>query len=145
MIMFAFQCKCMAKCNPGRSKPRVHEWSFTNYKQLECDRTQGKQYILPEILSGLSPFSATQIPHSNRIPTNRIFRLPVDHLMRQNKEFRMEMRKMVHACNMQRHGLVVDGNKTKDSINDVKFERPIRRLNSYLEVIVKQSAQRKLE
>ena len=40
-----------------------------------------KQYILPEILSRLRPFSATQVPHSNRIPTNRIFRLPVDHLM----------------------------------------------------------------
>ena len=53
---------------------------------------------------------------------------------------------MVHACNMQRHGLVVDGNKTKNSIIGVKFERPpTRRINSHLEVIVKQSAQRKLE
>ena len=52
---------------------------------------------------------------------------------------------MVHACNVQRHGLVVDGNKTKNSIIGVKFERPIRQIFSYLEVIVKQSAQRKLE
>lgn len=52
---------------------------------------------------------------------------------------------MIHACNMQRHGLVVDGNKTQDSIVGVKFERSTGRLNSYLEVIVKQSAQRKLE
>ena len=42
MIMLAFQCKCKAKCNPTQSKPRVHEWSFTNYKQLECDKTQEK-------------------------------------------------------------------------------------------------------
>jgi hypothetical protein len=52
---------------------------------------------------------------------------------------------MVHACNMQRHGLVVDGNKTENSIVGVKFEWPTERINSYLEVIVKQSAQRKLE
>lgn len=105
-----------------------------------------KQYfLLPEILSCLGPFPATQIPHSNRIPANRIFWLPVDHLMSQNKEFRMEMRKMVHACNMQGHGLVVNGNKTKNPIIGVKFERPTRWKNTYLEVIVKQSAQRKLE
>lgn len=52
---------------------------------------------------------------------------------------------MVHASNMQRHGLVVDGNKTKNSIVGVKLESPTARMDSYLEVIVKQSAQRKLE
>ena len=45
---------------------------------------------------------------------------------------------MVHACNMQGHGLVMDGNKTKNSIIGVKFERPGRRIflpRSYRETI----------
>ena len=39
---------------------------------------------------------------------------------------------MVHACNMQRHGLIVDGNKTKNSIVGVKFERSTNQTNKFI-------------
>lgn len=63
---------------------------------------------VPEVLPGLCPFPSAEIPHPDSVPADWVLGLTVNHLMSEDEEFRVEMRQVIHTCDVQWHRRVVD-------------------------------------
>ena len=51
----------------------------------------------PEIATRLFPAFPREVPHPHGVPTNRVVRFILDQVVRQEEEFRAEMREMMHT------------------------------------------------